>query len=305
MAQESASEITSVDDFYFSALFDESPFPISDSKYAEELQLQEALMSSTVSNSQTTTTSSVLLSSASPPSLQLVQLPPLDDKDHDPQKEIGQSSQIFCEICAERKPVDEIFRNESSDCKHSFCSDCIGKHVATKLVHGNMNVISCPGVDCKDVHFLELEACREILPREVVERWDEALCEALIPDSQKFYCPFKDCSAVLVNDGEEGEVIVESECPICHRLFCARCGVPWHSGIGCEESETLNEDERGREDLMVRELAKEEKWQRCPKCMYYVEKIDGCLHITCRCAFQFCYACGSEWSQTHGGCQGD
>ncbi|XP_024028873.1 probable E3 ubiquitin-protein ligase RNF217 [Morus notabilis] len=311
MAQESAaSEMARVDDFYFSVLFDESPFPISDSKYAEELQLQEALMSITTNTSQTTTSSlsssSVLLASSSPQPPILIQVPPPNDKQQQ-QLDLGESSQIFCEICAERKPIDEIFPNDSSDCKHSFCSDCISKHISTKVRYSHLNsVISCPGLDCKDVHVLELEACREILPKDVVDKWDDSLCEALILNSQKFYCPFKDCSAVLLDDSEElGEVIVESECPICHRLFCARCRVPWHSGIGCEEFGRLHEDERGTEDLMLREIAKEKKWKRCPECMFYVERTEGCLHITCRCSFQFCYGCGSQWTQTHGACQRD
>ncbi|CAK9134217.1 unnamed protein product [Ilex paraguariensis] len=131
-----------------------------------------------------------------------------------------------------------------------------------------------------------------MIPNEVLARWDELLCESLILAAQKFYCPFKDCSALLVNDTDG--VIRESECPICRRLFCAQCSVPWHSGIGCEEFQRLNEDERGREDLMVRELARDRNWMRCPCCKFYMEKNEGCLHMTCRCKFQFCYACGGK-----------
>ncbi|PON32178.1 E3 ubiquitin ligase RBR family [Parasponia andersonii] len=308
-------DIASVDDFYFSALFDEAQtdiFPISDSRYAQELQLQEALYSSSITPKMTnpnpsfpsSSSSSFLVSSLSPPSITVLQiLEPITAE-----AETGESSHIYCEICTERKPTDEIFRSGSnyneSVCAHSFCSDCIAKHVATKVEESPSAVVACPGPDCKGVHGLEIEACRAILPREVAERWEEALCEALIGDSEKFYCPFRDCSAVLVREADEEEVR-ESECPMCHRLFCARCIVPWHSGIGCEEYERLNEDERGSEDLMVMEMAKEKKWKRCPRCKFYVERIDGCLHIACRCNFEFCYGCGSQWTHTHGGCQRD
>jgi len=48
MAQESASDLMFVDDFYFSLLFDEEDedeiFPVLDAKYAEGLQFQEGLM---------------------------------------------------------------------------------------------------------------------------------------------------------------------------------------------------------------------------------------------------------------------
>ncbi|KAL0012733.1 hypothetical protein SO802_007841 [Lithocarpus litseifolius] len=83
------------------------------------------------------------------------------------------------------------------------------------------------------------------------------------------------------------------------------CSVPWHSGVDCEEFQRLNGDEKGRDDLIFRELAKEKKWRRCPLCKYYVERTEGCLHMTCRCAFQFCYGCGAQWTNNHGGCHRD
>ncbi|KAM2993604.1 hypothetical protein FF2_045682 [Malus domestica] len=46
---------------------------------------------------------------------------------------------------------------------------------------------------------------------------------------------------------------------------------------------------------MVLELAKKNKWRRCPTCKFIVEKNEGCLHITCRCGYEFCYACGKYW----------
>ncbi|KAA8542025.1 hypothetical protein F0562_023177 [Nyssa sinensis] len=176
--------------------------------------------------------------------------------------EAGQSSHCICEICVEEKEVDEMFRNEY--CHHSFCTDCISKHVATKIQE-SIHVVTCPGLNCKGV--LEPDTCR-------------------------------DCSAMLVNDNVE--VIRESECPICRRLFCAQCYVPWHSGVECEEFQGLHENERAREDLMVRELARDKKWMRCPHCKFFVEKTEGCVHLTCRCGFQFCYACGANWSESHG-----
>ena len=71
----------------------------------------------------------------------------------------------------ERKDNDQMFKTES--CVHSFCSDCIGKHVAKKIQE-SITVVTCPGLDCKGV--IELDACRAVLPKDVLDRWDEALC---------------------------------------------------------------------------------------------------------------------------------
>lgn len=119
------------------------------------------------------------------------------------------------------------------------------------------------------------------IPKEVIDRWDDALCGAFLLIVPKLYCPFKDCFVMLLDENKGGEEIRESECPFCHRLFCARCHVPWHPSVGCEEFQKLNMDERGIQDLLVRELANQKKWKRCPQCKFYVEKIEGCLHITC------------------------
>ncbi|QHO22742.1 E3 ubiquitin-protein ligase [Arachis hypogaea] len=159
-------------------------------------------------------------------------------------------------------------------------------------------VMKCPEPKCKGI--LEPQNCISIIPKEVFERWENALCENLVlATSKKFYCPFKDCSAMLVND-DGNEVVTCPECPHCHRLFCAQCKVAWHGGMKCGEFMSLNENEREKEDLMVMNLAKAKRWRRCSKCRIYVEKNEGCSHISCRCGHHFCYVCGKPWNKYHG-----
>ncbi|XP_058078494.1 E3 ubiquitin-protein ligase RSL1-like [Magnolia sinica] len=274
-----------VDDFYVALLKDEDLIPISDEKFAEELQLQEAIFSS-------------ILSHRRRPSLETAIEPSSKKRKTTPTKsdtyitKTGESSGSFCDICAELKSPLEMFVNKN--CSHVFCNDCISKHVGVKIQESIAMVI-CPGLKCKGV--LEPHLCRSIIPTQVFERWEAALSESLVLGSQKFYCPFKDCSVLLIDDGDD--VVTQSECPNCRRLFCAQCKVAWHSGIGCEEYKRLNEDEKGRDDLLVMELAKSKKWKRCSRCKFYVEKTEGCVHMTCRCGFQFCYRCGSTWLSTH------
>ncbi|KAK9131518.1 hypothetical protein Sjap_012005 [Stephania japonica] len=196
-------------------------------------------------------------------------------------------SAFICSICAESKAQNESL--SAKDCSHSFCSECMIKHIVTRI-QGGITSILCPEPSCKAV--LELnQFTNSILPPQVFESWCHALCEAMIRRLQQFYCPYKDCSGLLVDEGDM--VVKESECPYCHRLFCAQCKVSWHSGIDCEEYQQLNENERGKEDIMALELAKQSKWQRCPTCRFYVERTEGCLFIQCRCGASFCYNCGA------------
>ncbi|KAH9684397.1 RING-type domain-containing protein [Citrus sinensis] len=195
---------------------------------------------------------------------------------------------FVCEICVEPKSPNESFTIKG--CFHSYCTDCVVKYVASKLQE-SITTIGCPVAGCQGL--LEPDYCRNILPQQVFDRWGNALCEAVIREDQKFYCPFKDCSALLIVDNRGSrKAIKESACPHCNRMFCAQCKVPWHIGIQCAQfQKKLNVNERNDNKLM--KLAEKKKWKRCPNCSYYVEKTYGCDYINCRCGATFSYGKGT------------
>ncbi|XP_010419131.1 PREDICTED: probable E3 ubiquitin-protein ligase RNF217 [Camelina sativa] len=280
-----------VDETYFSALFDyDDVFPISDENYATELYLQEALFSSLVA-------STVGVNHHHPQvQMNLVtrvkQEPPEIKIEEDP---IEPSSRMFC---MDQKPSSDIFRG-TTNCAHSYCTDCTVRYVATKI-KDNAARIKCPDLECTSL--IEPHTCRDLIPKDVFDRWEKILCESLISSWDKFYCPFKDCSAMMVNDGGGDANVTQTECPSCHRLFCVQCKVTWHAGIGCEEFQKYGNTKKkssDEEDALLVQMAKNKQWRRCPQCKYYVDKVDGCLHINCRCGFQFCYGCGSAWVSSH------
>ncbi|CAI8589690.1 unnamed protein product [Vicia faba] len=174
--------------------------------------------------------------------------------------ESSNSSNIpfVCEICTETKTMKEAFYT-SGGCSHAYCSECVANYISSKLEDNIFN-IQCPVPECKAT--LEAQFCRSILPAEIFEKWSKALCEALFNVSQKFYCPFADCSALLIND--ETEAVTNSECPNCNRMFCAQCKVPWHDGMECSEFQKLNAGEREKEDITLMRLAQNMHWRRCP-----------------------------------------
>ncbi|KAL1207299.1 E3 ubiquitin-protein ligase RSL1 [Cardamine amara subsp. amara] len=230
-----------IDETYFSALsgYDEV-FPISDEKYATELHLQEALFSSlsvsTVEIShhlqhqeniatelylQETLFSSLLASAVDiNHHLQLQENIATSSKQEPEittEKESDEPSRRLCMICMNEKPSSEIFRG-TTNCTHSYCIDCTVRYVATKIKE-NAARIKCPDVEC--TRFIEPYTCRDLIPKDVFERWEKILCESLISSWDKSYCPFKDCSAMMVNDGSGDDAkVTQTECPSCHRLFC-------------------------------------------------------------------------------------
>ncbi|KAL9995561.1 putative transcription factor C2H2 family [Helianthus debilis subsp. tardiflorus] len=234
-----------------------------DARYAEELQVLEALQASQISTQRPSSLSSLLM-------------------------------QVVCKICLEKHESWQMFTN--STCSHSFCYDCTAKH-ATTQIQSKHKAIACPGINCNST--LDSNMLRLIIPRETLIKWDEFLCESLIPESQKLYCPFTDCSVLLIND-DTSKGVTKINCPVCRRSFCKVCRVPWHSKLSCKEFGKL----KGKNvDEMAVALAKKKKWKKCPNCNFFVEKAEGCVHITCRCKYEFCYTCGAKWSHSHYGCK--
>lgn len=204
------------------------------------------------------------------------------EKENDPSRGL-----CYCMICMEDKPSSDIFRG-TTNCTHSYCTECTIRYVVTK-VEENIAMIKCPDVDC--TRLIEPYTFRDLIPADVFERWDKALCESLILSSEKVYCPFEDCPGMLVVDdddqGGNDAKVTQTECPSCHRLFCAQCKVTWHAGIGCQEFQsfgntTTKKKSSDEEDAMLIRMAKIKQWRRCPRCKMYVEKRDGCMHIRCR-----------------------
>ncbi|KAK1665736.1 hypothetical protein QYE76_053895 [Lolium multiflorum] len=197
---------------------------------------------------------------------------------------------FYCAICMET--VADILKFSVSSCGHEFCFSCVAQYVAAKLGDNSARV-DCPHPGCGGAGAVEPESCRGIISPDLLDKWGFLLCESAL-GAGKVYCPYRECSApLLADDGREA--IAQAECPHCHRLFCARCAVPWHAGVECREFQQLGQDERGRDDLLLRRLAGRQRWQRCPKCHMYVEKSEGCKcnYIKCRCGYSFCYRCAS------------
>lgn len=283
---------------------------MSDEDYAMELQLQEVIVSSTMAATAVQSSCTPQPESFVPAAISdggAVEMPvhavaecsysssPLLAS---PAASEGAVTAIICKICLDYMSPSDLHR-ASGACTHSFCTACLTRYISAKIQDSNSDV-KCPAEDCDIV--LDPELFQDMLSKEAFEAWGAALCRStVLGASNVCYCPFNDCSEIMVD--ERGDGVPESECPVCRRLFCAQCGVPWHAGISCAEYEQLAPGDRGKDDMVVLEMAKGKKWRRCPRCKFLVEKHDGCVHITCRCRFEFCYGCGEQWTQSeHSSC---
>ncbi|KAI3791958.1 hypothetical protein L2E82_05825 [Cichorium intybus] len=189
-----------------------------------------------------------------------------------------------CTICCEFTYIAQMF--SVNKCLHRYCFSCMRKHVEFKLHQGKLP--ECPHEGCKSE--LEIETCKVFLNPELHDIMMSRVKEASIPPSEKVYCPFSNCSALMSKTevhpvGEEGM----RKCIKCRRLFCINCNVPWHYNQVCGSYSPPSIEAK------LQSLAKRKQWRQCVKCKNLVELATGCYHIYCRCGHEFCYTCGAEW----------
>lgn len=196
----------------------------------------------------------------------------------------GSSSKVeSCVICLEDTDVDMIFSVDG--CVHRYCFSCMKQHVEVKLLHGM--VPKCPHEGC--TAELIIDSCKKFLTPKLIEIMGQRLTEASIPVTEKIYCPYPKCSALMSRSEvlEYSKTIFDADssrarkCKKCHGLFCVNCKIPWHTGMTCDEYRIDNPDPHA-EDVKLKSLAAKNLWRQCVKCNHMIELVAGCYHMTCR-----------------------
>ncbi|XP_047983265.1 E3 ubiquitin-protein ligase RSL1-like [Salvia hispanica] len=209
-----------------------------------------------------------------------------------------------CVICLEDSNINQIFSID--DCLHRYCFSCMKQHVEMKLLHGLLP--TCPHEGCKSE--LKIDSCRTFLTPRLIDIMSQRMKEASIPVTEKVYCPYPKCSA-LMSKSEALEhskpAIVGAErsgarkCLKCNNHFCINCKVPWHNNSTCTQYKLCN-PHPPQEEAKLKNLAATNLWRQCVKCNYMIELATGCYHMTCRCGNEFCYTCGAEWKKKKATC---
>ena len=82
-------------------------------------------------------------------------------------------------------------------------------------------------------------------------------------------------------------------CPACKQRACSACKVD-HEGMTCAQYAAIPEEERNPEDYVFHVAASQNGYARCGKCKHYIERINGCNRVSCRCGYAVCYKCKSS-----------
>ncbi|KIW81409.1 hypothetical protein Z517_04434 [Fonsecaea pedrosoi CBS 271.37] len=178
---------------------------------------------------------------------------------------------VECTACTEPVPRKQTCR---LGCKHRYCQTCL--ETAIQMAVKDKKAFRCCSVQ------VEPDVVSRWLPAEVQSAYKAVLEELSTPNPT--YCHSRRCSAFIPTAKYVGETAL---CPRCSNVTCRLCKKKVHAGTICEQ------DTAGQALLSLSETR---KWMRCPHCKNMVERISGCLHMTCRCGTEFCYNCGkARW----------
>lgn len=191
-----------------------------------------------------------------------------------------------CIICLEDTDVSKIHSVEG--CAHRFCFSCMKEHVKVKLLHGMLP--ACPQEGCATK--LSVEGSKIFLSPRLLEIMMQRIREGQIPPTQKIYCPYPKCSALMslsevIHPMQESsskytvvDVATLRKCVKCRGSFCISCKVPWHDRMTCYDYKRRYPHARP-EDAKLQNLAQQRLWRQCVKCKHMIELAEGCYHMTC------------------------
>ena len=171
---------------------------------------------------------------------------------------------------------NDIPKNKAIDlpCHHSYCQTCFSHLISTAIHSENTFPPKC----C--LSEVPKSTIHRHLPTKEWKAFSEKALEYAVPVASRYYCACPKCAKWI--DARNAKLKNGAlECPHCKAKLCTVCRGPSHpSNEDCPQ-------DFGMDRLM--EEAELSGWRRCSKCRRMVERVQGCLHITCMCSHQFWY----------------
>ena len=144
--------------------------------------------------------------------------------------------------------------------------------------------MKCPNDDCNEI-FTD-EQVKALLPKDKFNQYTTYKKIKILNSNPNLrWCMKPGCGKYAF--GQEGSKFVVCECGT---KICFACRNEHHPKQTCDNML----------DATYKDYLKRQDVQRCPKCKFGVEKMDGCNHMTCcMCQYQWCWLCGGHYTRNH------
>lgn len=198
-----------------------------------------------------------------------------------------ESNPCICNICL--GPIESAF---TFPCNiHKFCTECIQQYIGNKINISDVEEITCPQSGCS--FTLDEDHIKLLLTEKDFERYFKFCQRAkIIKIPNTVICPIPDCNSYAIKSDNTHNNDTFLFCVHNNHEFCHKCFQEAHPDTSC--------DSKLESDFKV--WAGKEKVKKCPKCLFYIQKNEGCNHMTCAnatCKYEFCWICKSKYSHGH------
>ncbi|CAD8173963.1 unnamed protein product [Paramecium octaurelia] len=181
-----------------------------------------------------------------------------------------------CILC-----LSENMECYSLRCEHKFCKDCWDQMIEIQL----SNFI--PIVKCLEYR------CFERLPHLYLEQnqsYKEILVKRMLDNDRNFtWCPGFQCQNIY-----KLEQFSQKQKCHCGLKFCPNCKTDNHYPITCHIYNEITQFKEANQSWISLDIS------ACPNCKRYIQKIQGCMQISCVCGNDFCVKCSLPWNPDHG-----
>ncbi|RDB20509.1 ATP-dependent RNA helicase DEAH11, chloroplastic [Hypsizygus marmoreus] len=184
-----------------------------------------------------------------------------------------------CPIC-----YDQVSIPIKLGCKHTYCSACI-RHYVTSADDSTSFPLVCLGDEAKCRTPISIPTIQHFLTRQQYDRLVQVAFSVYVDHhSQDLkYCTTPDCNQIYRSNS--GTTL---KCPSCFAEVCSSCHDDAHEGMLCQEQKLR----KAFTEQLDEAWATKNGIKRCPACQVWIEKKDGCNHITCaKCNAHSCWIC--------------
>ncbi|KAF2262670.1 hypothetical protein CC78DRAFT_534694 [Lojkania enalia] len=204
------------------------------------------------------------------------------------------SWELWSQVCAKFSgpwtwSVLEFPIHQNQHCSHSLdvCQTCMDKYITVSIENGNLERIKCPQCD-RIFTYCEI---KKLSKERTFNEYDRRLLYHALSKDPNFRWCLRCTSGQIYDQVDPTLAIVQ--CNDCGFRMCFRHKQPWHSGLRCDEFDSLRRGDPKYEQ--TQEIIKNST-KGCPKCSVRIEKGTGCFHMTCYyCKYEFCWECLVSW----------
>jgi len=208
-----------------------------------------------------------------------------------------------CPICMAEQT--EIILTKG--CLHGCCHECLKQYLKSDLKNIGAYPRKCFMNDCRILlNYTNVEYA--LTDENELEEYDRMLIMCSTQgNNETMACPL--CNAVMLKPRDEADQgLMQCVNESCECDLCSKCGVAYHMNQSCDEYMAELKSKTSGADEEFDELAKRNKWCKCPQCGLVVERTEGCYHMThhgCpgggeQRRTDFCYFCGELLTKKEG-----